>query len=148
MTAKRSKIPRVAEIVSLAAALVLVLLIIILASRSRNGLRTGSEQVQITQQLLEGTDTLLSALKDAETGQRGFLLTGEDQYLEPYLQAMKRKSDSRYGHRSRDLSAHRRPPRRSDLGRVPGWPRRHVPLHAARRGCAHSITSAIQKAYA
>src|SRR5206468_478516 len=30
---------------------------------------------------------LLSALKDAETGQRGFLLTGEDDYLEPYRRA-------------------------------------------------------------
>ena len=28
---------------------------------------------------------LLSAYKDAETGQRGFLLTGQDRYLEPYL---------------------------------------------------------------
>jgi CHASE3 domain sensor protein len=27
---------------------------------------------------------LLSDLKDAETGQRGYLLTGEDSYLEPY----------------------------------------------------------------
>ena len=29
-----------------------------------------------------------SALKDAETGQRGFLLTGEEQYLEPYRTAI------------------------------------------------------------
>jgi methyl-accepting chemotaxis protein len=31
---------------------------------------------------------LLSELKDAETGQRGFLLTGEDNYLEPYKGAL------------------------------------------------------------
>jgi PAS domain S-box-containing protein len=87
MTAHRSKIPRVAEIASLAAALILVLLIIVLANRSRTGLSTGSKQVEITEQVLEGTDILLSALKGAETGQRGFLLTGEDRYLDPYLQA-------------------------------------------------------------
>lgn len=30
---------------------------------------------------------LLSIMRDAETGQRGFLLTGEDRYLDPYHQA-------------------------------------------------------------
>src|SRR5262249_50312089 len=30
---------------------------------------------------------LLSSLKDAETGQRGYLLAGADSYLEPYQQA-------------------------------------------------------------
>jgi PAS domain S-box-containing protein len=30
---------------------------------------------------------LLSLMRDAETGQRGFLLTGEDRYLEPYHEA-------------------------------------------------------------
>ena len=33
-------------------------------------------------------DGTFSALKDAETGQRGFLLTGEDVYLEPYHAAL------------------------------------------------------------
>ncbi len=33
---------------------------------------------------------LLSALKDAETGQRGFLLTGKVEYLEPYYEAKNR----------------------------------------------------------
>jgi CHASE3 domain sensor protein len=28
---------------------------------------------------------LLSAVRDAETGQRGYLLTGNSHYLEPYL---------------------------------------------------------------
>ncbi|WP_198170496.1 CHASE3 domain-containing protein [Actinoplanes awajinensis] len=28
-----------------------------------------------------------SSLKDAETGQRGFLITGEQSYLDPYTQA-------------------------------------------------------------
>jgi PAS domain S-box-containing protein len=37
--------------------------------------------------LLTGTNDLISALKDAETGQRGYLLTGSDAYLEPYTKA-------------------------------------------------------------
>ncbi len=32
-------------------------------------------------------DNIISSVKDAETGQRGFLLTGDDQFLEPYLGA-------------------------------------------------------------
>ncbi|MCX6950767.1 MAG: PAS domain S-box protein [Verrucomicrobia bacterium] len=35
--------------------------------------------------ILNRADDLLSALKDAETGQRGFLLTGDEAFLEPYL---------------------------------------------------------------
>ncbi|MGO8744881.1 MAG: CHASE3 domain-containing protein [Thermoguttaceae bacterium] len=37
-----------------------------------------------THQIIEGLENVLSVLKDAETGQRGFILTGEDRYLEPY----------------------------------------------------------------
>lgn len=33
---------------------------------------------------------ILSTLKDAETGQRGYLLTGEEKYLQPYQQAIAR----------------------------------------------------------
>ena len=32
----------------------------------------------------------LSTVKDAETGQRGYLLTGDEKYLEPYVQAVAR----------------------------------------------------------
>ena len=35
-----------------------------------------------------GLERLLSALKDLETGQRGFMLTGNDAYLEPYNAAL------------------------------------------------------------
>jgi len=43
-----------------------------------------SEWVAHTHDVLDGTDDLLSALKDAETGQRGYLITGVRSYLEPY----------------------------------------------------------------
>ena len=35
--------------------------------------------------IVREADELLSALKDAETGQRGFLLTGDETFLQPYL---------------------------------------------------------------
>ncbi|WP_189329875.1 methyl-accepting chemotaxis protein [Actinoplanes ianthinogenes] len=40
-----------------------------------------------TYQVLEALNTVLSTLKDAETGQRGFLITGTDDYLQPYTDA-------------------------------------------------------------
>ena len=48
----------------------------------------GSARAQSRQLLLE-VENVLSAVKDAETGQRGFLLTGKEEYLEPYHSARK-----------------------------------------------------------
>jgi CHASE3 domain sensor protein/CheY-like chemotaxis protein len=48
-----------------------------------------SEQwVTHTHQVLEVIDELISELKDAETGQRGYLLTSKEVYLEPYNSAL------------------------------------------------------------
>lgn len=41
-----------------------------------------------TQQVLSTTESLLSQLKDAEVGQRGYLLTNDRQYLQPYDDAI------------------------------------------------------------
>ena len=46
------------------------------------------EQYKISQSLGSLSMELLSVLKDAETGQRGFILTGKEQYLEPYTRAV------------------------------------------------------------
>jgi len=43
-----------------------------------------------TYQVLSGLDEILSLAKDAETGQRGYILTGEPRYLEPYQTAIKK----------------------------------------------------------
>ena len=45
------------------------------------------EGVQHTTQILTELDAVLSGVTDAETGQRGFLITGDEQYLAPYLSA-------------------------------------------------------------
>ena len=50
-------------------------------------LDAGTGQVQHTYQVLSQIKALSSSLSDAETGQRGFLITGEQSYLAPYEQA-------------------------------------------------------------
>ena len=41
-----------------------------------------------TDEVLGAIEDVVSTMKDAETGQRGYLLTGEDSYLEPYNSAV------------------------------------------------------------
>jgi PAS domain S-box-containing protein len=47
-----------------------------------------NRMVAHTHEVLEKLEQILSLHKDAETGQRGFVLTGEERYLEPYNQAV------------------------------------------------------------
>jgi len=51
---------------------------------------TSVEWVSHTHEVLAKVEAALSTLKDAETGQRGYLLTGERAYLEPYRDAVGR----------------------------------------------------------
>ena len=44
-----------------------------------------TERVTHTHEVLENLEGLIGTLKDAETGQRGYILTGETRYLEPYF---------------------------------------------------------------
>jgi PAS domain S-box-containing protein len=48
---------------------------------------------RLAYEALVGLERLLGTLRDAETGQRGFLLTGEDAYLEPYHRAVDQISE-------------------------------------------------------
>jgi signal transduction histidine kinase/CheY-like chemotaxis protein len=52
----------------------------------RNDAETG-DRVTHAMAVLENVETLLSRIKDAETGQRGYLLTGKETYLEPFTNA-------------------------------------------------------------
>ena len=47
-------------------------------------MRESEDRIRNTHEVLSTLDDLLAAGLDAETGQRGFLLTGDDRYLEPY----------------------------------------------------------------
>ncbi len=68
-------------------ALGVVLLIAFLSYRSWSASRRHAEQVDVAQRTASGINELLLLITNAETGQRGFVLTGEDRYLDPYRQA-------------------------------------------------------------
>jgi signal transduction histidine kinase/DNA-binding response OmpR family regulator/CHASE3 domain sensor protein len=64
----------------------LLLLVIssIVSYISITNLLNSSELVDHSSQVIQSLETVISTMKDAETGQRGFLLTGRDEFLEPY----------------------------------------------------------------
>jgi CheY-like chemotaxis protein/CHASE3 domain sensor protein len=64
--------------------------IVIVAGLSYGALQnnfSNARRVTHTLRLLEQLQGVLSTVKDAETGQRGFLLTGDESYLTPYISA-------------------------------------------------------------
>ena len=72
---------------SFAAALIFTLIIGTVSYFSISTLRDTAGWVDHTHEVLGELLQIESSLKNAETGQRGFLLTGEERYLEPYLAA-------------------------------------------------------------
>src|ERR1700727_2361002 len=50
-------------------------------------LKTDSALLVRSEEALTALDDVLSTVKDAETGQRGYLLTGNESYLQPYTAA-------------------------------------------------------------
>ncbi len=79
------------------ASIFLILLILGGASyRNTRGLTETAQRVTHTHVVITDLEDLLSTLQDAETGQRGYLITGEERYLGPYRDAL-RTLDSRIG---------------------------------------------------
>jgi len=70
--------------VGFTAALVFFILSGYNAFRNTMSLRDGAEQVEKTYVVMATIRNVLSLVKDAETGQRGYLITGDDRYLQPY----------------------------------------------------------------
>jgi methyl-accepting chemotaxis protein len=70
-----------------AVAVVTVLVIGTSGYRATSELIETDRRVGHTQEVRRDLTLLLSAMKDAETGQRGFLLTGDESFLQPYLGA-------------------------------------------------------------
>ena len=70
------------------AATVALFLISFLSYRSLQSRAESSQRVTRTLEVTQQVTALLSSLKDAETGERGFLLTGSDSFLEPYTAAV------------------------------------------------------------
>ena len=53
-----------------------------------NILRDDNARIEHSHAVMTSIDALFSAMQDAETGQRGYLLTGRQSYLDPYTQAL------------------------------------------------------------
>ena len=68
--------------------LLLLLLIGGISFRSINQLADTLQRVRQREASVETLEVTLSHLKDAETGTRGFLVTGKAPYLEPYYRAL------------------------------------------------------------
>src|SRR5579863_6741001 len=84
------KISQEPELLSLLFALMVVLLIATLSYRAWHSFGLRNEEQAATQRIIDDTHAVLEGLTDAETGQRGFLLTGQDSYLQTYEQAVTR----------------------------------------------------------
>ena len=68
-----------------AAAVIAVLLMAGMSYQAQNRSTVAADAVAQGVELIVQIDNLLSSTKDVETGQRGFLLTGDDSYLDPYV---------------------------------------------------------------
>lgn len=68
-------------------ALLALLLIGIVSYRSTNVLISSSQSVAHLHDVQDHLRLVLATLRDAESGQRGYVITGEDPYLEPYTTA-------------------------------------------------------------
>ncbi len=62
----------------------ILVLIGVISYQNTHILIDNNNQVQKTQEKINKLEELLSEIKDAETGQRGYILTGQESYLEPY----------------------------------------------------------------
>ncbi len=76
------------KMVTVFSAVVVITILVSLATyRNAYHLIDANQRVIHSHEVEDKLGAILSLLKDAETGQRGFLLTGDDQYLEPYHSA-------------------------------------------------------------
>ncbi len=76
---------------TLAAFLIAALAVVVIAVLSYESLQAAERtalKLSRTLELVSRLQAVVSTLKDAETGQRGYLLTGRESYLAPYLAAV------------------------------------------------------------
>ncbi len=93
-------------VAALASGILLVLLGVSVSFWSFSRMEQAAEVRKHTRAVIGNADDLLSALKDAETGQRGYALTGNEAFLEPYLAVRNRiKGDLETLRRSTSISA-------------------------------------------
>jgi signal transduction histidine kinase len=70
--------------VGFAMALVVLCTIGLVSYRSASQLAVPPDDLGRSREILEGLHNVLSRMRDAEIGQRGYIITGKEDYLEPY----------------------------------------------------------------
>ncbi len=73
--------------------LILLILSSLASYISISNLIRNADLVEHSNEVINGLDNAISNLKDAETGQRGYLLTGNKVFLEPYIGAKERVNE-------------------------------------------------------
>jgi signal transduction histidine kinase/CHASE3 domain sensor protein/ActR/RegA family two-component response regulator len=68
----------------------LLAIIVIVSYQTTERFVAASEETAATSRLLLELERTLSTMRDLETGQRGFLITGDESYLQPYAEALVR----------------------------------------------------------
>jgi diguanylate cyclase (GGDEF)-like protein/PAS domain S-box-containing protein len=68
--------------------LAILLVIGVVSYRNTRKLIRDSNLVAHSHEVLDEINSTLSAIKDAETGQRGYLITGDKEYLQPYTDTL------------------------------------------------------------
>ncbi|HTB16746.1 MAG TPA: CHASE3 domain-containing protein [Bryobacteraceae bacterium] len=72
----------------LAGALLILIVVTVFSYQDWTAFQRSAPQVQHSRALLQQIEQTLSSIKDAETGQRGFVITGNPEYLEVYSAAV------------------------------------------------------------
>jgi signal transduction histidine kinase len=81
---------RVSRALALAIAFLMLVALVVIAEIGQGGQRQINRIISLSQQRQVLLAELLTELSDAEAGQRGFLLTNDDKYLQPYQAARDR----------------------------------------------------------
>ena len=74
--------------IAFALAILLLVTNAVISFRATNTLIQNNARVVQTLEIIQDVDAMLSTLKDAETGQRGYILTGDERFLGPYNSAV------------------------------------------------------------
>lgn len=75
-------------------AIILLIVLSVLAYRSVTALDTAISQEVHTQEVLQKLDQTLINMIDAETGSRGYIITGNESFLEPYKNAEQKAKEN------------------------------------------------------
>jgi len=78
---------RTRRVVAVAGPLLTVAVVAALALDAVERGRVAERSVAHTRDVIETADEVLARLVDAETGERGYVMTGREEYLEPYVRA-------------------------------------------------------------